>query len=302
MATLQLFISTDLLKEDPWNYQLTAATGSLVSVSGLGYAASFTGDFELSGPAVALPVGGIITAATQAKNGQTQVVLSSLDEPASLLNHIVGAAATPAGVYAYLLRGNDNLTGSASSDLLGGFGGDDLIDGGGGIDGAYYTGGRSEYGVTRTGTGFRVADLHGVDGVDTLVNIERLSFEDVSVAFDIDGNAGTVARFIGAVFGRAAMDNVDYEGIGLRLLDSGISREALMQVALDAKLGSLIGDPTQVVSLLFRNVVGTDPGPLQLAQFSGLLESGAETPVSLGLLAAENISLVGLAETGIAFV
>jgi hypothetical protein len=62
-----------------------------------------------------------------------------------------------------------------------------------------------------------------------------------------------------------------------------------------------------VVTLLYTNVVGVAPSAADLAFYTGLLDSKAHTPGSLGLLAAEtslnlaNIDLVGLTATGLAF-
>jgi len=62
------------------------------------------------------------------------------------------------------------------------------------------------------------------------------------------------------------------------------------------------------VTLLYTNVIGSAPSPDTLAFFTSLLDSGAHTPASLGVLAADtaqnaaNINLVGLSEVGIDFV
>lgn len=70
-----------------------------------------------------------------------------------------------------------------------------------------------------------------------LTDISRINFSDYSIATDIGGNAGKTAKILGAVFGKAEVANKSYAGIGLSLLDSGITYESLMQLALDTKLG-----------------------------------------------------------------
>lgn len=146
------------------------------------------------------------------------------------------------------------------------------------------------------------------DGTDTLTNIQRLQFNDISVALDIDGNAGTTAKILGAVFGKSALSNETYVGIGLQLLDTGTSYQDLMQLALNAKLGVSVNDPTQVVSLLYSNIVGVAPDQANLNYFVGLLNSHQYTTASLGVMAADtslntaNIDLIGLAQTGIYYV
>ena len=108
------------------------------------------------------------------------------------------------------------------------------IDGGGGIDTVAYSAVRSHYSVTANATGFIVKDNVGSDGTDTLTNVERLAFSDDKIALDINGNAGTTAKILGAVFGAASVSNKQYVGIGLSCLHAGWTYENLMAVALDA--------------------------------------------------------------------
>ena len=125
-------------------------------------------------------------------------------------------------------------------------------------------------------------------------------------AFDLEGRAGQVAKTLGAVFGLDAAGNATYAGIGLSLLDGGMSYEALMQLALEARLG-VGASNSDVVNVLYTNVVGAPPSQAELNFYLGLLESKAHTHASLGILAADthlnisNIGLVGLAQTGLAF-
>lgn len=205
--------------------------------------------------------------------------------------------------------GDDSVLGSASDDILSDHDiGDDSIDGGSGHDTLEYSGGSDDYTVTATAGGFLVEDhVHG--GSDDISNIERLQFADDKLALDVDGNAGTVAKVLGAVFGAASVDDhPEYVGIGLTLLDGGMSYEGLMQLAINVRLGAAADDDAAVVDLLYTNVVGHHPGADSLSDFVDLLEHGGFTAASLGVLAADtslnqaNIDLVGLAQTGIAYV
>jgi hypothetical protein len=198
----------------------------------------------------------------------------------------------------------DTLTGGTGNDTLTGLAGNDTLDGGAGVDTAVFTGVRTGYTVTRSATGFTVSS--SAEGTDTLTNIERLKFSDVSLALDLSGNAGTTAKVLGAVFGREGLTNKLFVGIGLQLLDAGTSYQALMQAALAAKLGANASN-TAVVNLLYTNVIGNAPGPAELALYKGLLDSGAMTQAALGVLAADTvfnttkIDLTGLANTGIEY-
>ena len=203
--------------------------------------------------------------------------------------------------------GADRFVGTAGADFFSGLGGNDVIDGGAGLDTAGYVSTRSNYTVTRTATGFTVLDKTGAEGTDTLTNVERLKFSDIKLALDISGNAGTTAKILGAVFGRASVATKEYVGIGLGLLDGGMSYGDLMQLALNAKLGAGASNAA-VVNLLYTNLVGSAPGAGDLALYKGLLDSGTFTQAGLGVIAADHalnqaaINLVGLASTGIEFI
>lgn len=208
------------------------------------------------------------------------------------------------------LAGNalDNtLWGAAGNDLLAGDGGNDTFDGGAGLDTAVFVGVRSDYTVTRLGATVLVADSNaGRDGTDTLTSVERLRFTDRSLALDLDGNAGTTALVLGAVFGKASLANPHYVSTGLRLLDAGMATTDLVSLALSERLGSGASNEA-VVATLYANVVGVAPPADALAYFTGLIESGQHTPTSLAVMAAltsenrVNVNLVGLASSGLEY-
>jgi Ca2+-binding RTX toxin-like protein len=81
---------------------------------------------------------------------------------------------------------DDSLSGGVGNDVLIGGRGDDMMDGGDGIDVAEYSGSYADYRITKVSNAngsntFRVVDTRtGQDGADTLSNIEKLSFSDVS--------------------------------------------------------------------------------------------------------------------------
>jgi len=84
-------------------------------------------------------------------------------------------------------NGNDELTGNQVANVLTGRGGNDMlygkagadtIDGGDGVDTALFSGLRSGYTIKALAHGFQVS---GPDGIDTLYNMEKLAFDDVTV-------------------------------------------------------------------------------------------------------------------------
>ena len=149
------------------------------------------------------------------------------------------------------------------------------------------------------------------DGSDTITHIERLQFSDQGVALDLDGNAGQVARALGAVFGKAAVGNKPLVGIGLQLLDGGMSYADFIALAVSTSaFEQLAGDRsnTAFVNTLYRNVVGVAPDAASRDYFVALLESGALTQASFARLAsdtaanAQQIGLAGLTNTGLGYV
>jgi hypothetical protein len=111
---------------------------------------------------------------------------------------------------------------------------------------------------------------------------------------------------LGAVFGRDSVHNAFFVGIGLSLLDGGMSFEALTQLALDVRLGAgFTSGP--LVDLLYTNLIGVPPAEQVKAEFQQLVDGGALTPVLLGVIAAThginlaNIDLAGLAATGLPY-
>ena len=204
--------------------------------------------------------------------------------------------------------GNDRLSGGDGNDSLNGGSGDDILKGQDGIDTAVYAGNRSAFKITRnTDQSVTISDYTHAEGTDTLNGIERIGFSDTHLALDIDGNAGITAKILGAVFGKNALANKEYAGIGLKLLDGGMSYSALMELAINTKLGAH-ADDTAIVNLLYTNVIGSAPAASDLNYYLGLLQNDSYNEASLGILAADStansdhINLVGLAATGLEFV
>ncbi|WP_374435243.1 calcium-binding protein [Inhella sp.] len=207
----------------------------------------------------------------------------------------------------------DTLTGSSANNLLDGAdgndrffstAGDDVLLGGLGLDRVDYPLARSAY-TLRVGIGEYPFALEKPDaaGSDSLRHIERLHFSGRALALDLDAGAGQVAKLLGAVFGRAAVGNAQYAGIGLKLVDEGMGYEALGALAVAAAGKSAAAE---VVALLWTNVVGSAPTAEQAAPYVAMLNSGTSIG-ALAVLAADtalniaNIDLVGLAQTGLDF-
>lgn len=198
---------------------------------------------------------------------------------------------------------DDVIAGNAVNNVLEGGQGNDQLDGKGGVDTAVFNGSKSAYAISQNNQG--AVTVTGLDGLDQLANIERLSFSDTNVALDLDGNAGQVAKTIGAVFGASTVSNTNYMGIGIRYLDSGMSSEDLMTLTLNAAGATTY---ESVVDQLYVNLVGIAPSESVKNSYVQRLESGEFTPASLGLMASElnlntqNINLTGLATNGVEYI
>ena len=200
--------------------------------------------------------------------------------------------------------GNDWLEGWSGDDTRVGGQGDDQLLGGAGIDTAQYSGTYANYNFTSTTNTFSVKDKRNTsDGIDVLTSVERLKFSDKSVAIDLDGNAGVVAKVIGAVLGSDAVKLPNVGGIGLRYVDKGMSYPDLGVTALNA-VGAFT--PDAIVSTLWRNVVGFSPNATDKAPYLKMLAEGTK-PGDLVVLAGDfslntyKIGLIGLSQTGIEF-
>jgi hypothetical protein len=151
---------------------------------------------------------------------------------------------------------------------------------------------------------WKIINLKIANEVDYLVDIDRVIFKDTSLALDINGNAGATAKLLVAVFGKDSLTNKQYVGIGLNLLDAGMPIRTLASLAVDA---ANLKTNDQIVSTLWRNVIGTTASTADKEPFIKLLEEGM-TAGALAWLAADttfnkvNINLVGLAQTGIEYI
>ena len=202
--------------------------------------------------------------------------------------------------------GDDRIyTGGGNDTLIGGPG-NDVLDGGRGIDTAAFSLSLDEYRIERKSDFYAVTNL--VTGEqDTLKKIERFEFNDKKLAMDLDGNAGSIAKLLGAFLGAEGVRSSEYVSIGLEALDSGVSFQDLIQLALDTVLGSRPSS-NELVSTFYENLTGQTAPQSVIDTYANLIDSGSLTPLNFATqvaehpLNAENIDLIGLATTGLEFV
>jgi hypothetical protein len=203
-----------------------------------------------------------------------------------------------------LREGDEKAFGLGGNDLITGLAGDDTLDGGDGIDIAHYTGNYSSYSITKTDTGFTVTDNLGSDGLDTLINVERLEFADAKIALDIDGNAGKVYRLYEAAFNRTP----DKPGLAYWIwqADGGTSFTQIASaftggIEFQNKYGTLSNN--QFIEQLYLNILDRQGEAGGLAYWQWQLNDGFQTreEVLIGFSESyENqIHVIGQIENGI---
>ena len=138
---------------------------------------------------------------------------------------------------------------------------------------------------------------------DNLVNVERIEFSDVSVALDVSGPAGQVAKILGSVFGKDYVSNTVFAGIGFAYLDSGMSYLDLCGLAAGA---AGLSTPDLLVTTLLRNTTGTEPTALSKSSYLQSISNGASYSSVVQQIAdssanAQSIKLTDLANTGLAY-
>ena len=190
----------------------TQVIGNIVSMTN-----SWTGNLNLNQPGTISTItsGGFKLDMTFVFSSPTAGVVTNLNLYRAATNELLYSTSgsfpiTPATLssnpqWQNVYSGNDVINGNAYDNVLKGYGGNDKIDGGQGTDTVYLSGLKSQYQITRNGTSITTS---GPDGIDTLLNVERLVFDDKALGFD--GNIATGYRLYQAAFNRVP----DQSGLG----------------------------------------------------------------------------------------
>ncbi|MFC0169023.1 DUF4214 domain-containing protein [Pseudoduganella danionis] len=174
-------------------------------------------------------------------------------------------------------NGANNLQGGAADDVFTGSGGNDTLDGGAGRDWAFYSAARSQYTIHKSAGGYSITDNSGAEGVDQLINMERLQFSDQAVALDINGVGGKAYRIYQAAFDRSP----DAVGLGfwISVMDKGY---ALVDVAAEfiksTEFSTLYGAQptnTELLGRIYQNVLHRTPDAGGYAFWLDVLNRGA---------------------------
>jgi len=155
-----------------------------------------------------------------------------------------------------------NMTGNAQADIFTPGVGNNAIDGNDGLDVVRYMGARENFTVTKGVYGHLVQDKSGNLGRDTLVDIERVQFQDNKwLALDVDGVAGQVYRLYQAAFDRVP----DAGGFSywLNAMDKGYTLSQIASLFLPQKefIDMYMSDPSDAnfVTKLYAHVLHRAP-------------------------------------------
>ena len=173
--------------------------------------------------------------------------------------------ASDGGSIIYAGGGADIIYGSTGNDVIEVGRGNAVIDGDGGINLVTLHGNHGDYKITRTATGYEIADtVAGRDGTVTLKNIQKLNFADIS-AVDLElPNAMPVADVLSVDRTGRAFDRVRVHlisAVSLLANDQPLNSSGPLRIA---NVGDAVGG---TVSLTRQGDVLFTPDP----RFTGLI-------------------------------
>ena len=197
------------------------------------------------------------------------------------------------------------LTGTSVNETFTGGSGNDIVNGGGGTDTLVFTGTRADHTISLTGTVWTVSST--ADGTDSIQNIERLQFSDVSYALDVSGVAGQAYRLYQAAFNRTP----DAPGLGywISVLDSGEALASAAQgfVTSPEFVGMYGTNPTnfQIVTKFYDNVLHRAPDQGGFNYWVDILDRGLLTVAGVlaefGESPENQAAMVGVISNGFSY-
>ncbi len=294
---------------------INAGSHDYLQLSTLGVAMGTTVPYQISGIGASELTSGMLTGTLTVGQGGTAVLDMGLNNNVTspgtltvtlgnqLASYTVNVSTSTNNVIQFGFSASASATGT--SETVYGNAENDILN---------FSGKSTDYSILSTPSGLQVQNGYGLgangNGTDTLINVYRLHFSDISLAFDMGANqsAGECAEILGAAFGPAAVSNATYAGIGLKLFDSGQTMSQVAQLALSTGLVSPTPDNTAFVTAVWNHLTGTTIDANSLASYTGLLNNGSFTQASLLALAASaninqtHIGLAGLATTGLDYI
>lgn len=208
--------------------------------------------------------------------------------------------------------GIDRIHGDDGDDELFGDDGDDSLDGGSGHDIAHYAINFEDVDIVKTADGYQLQGL--TSGIDSLVNIERVSLLNSFIALDlnVDQSGGETALLLGACLGSDdAFGDDAIVGEVISYFDAGNSMDDACDLLVSSgTVAALAGGEGNhhFIEWLYANVVGGTVSNEVRSELLDVLESGEYSQASFlsavvqSDLNQQQINLVGLQETGLEYV
>lgn len=212
-------------------------------------------------------------------------------------NDVINISLAPLISEAWLIAsgdGNDQITikgGGSALSVYAGNGNDSItlgddghsIDGGAGIDRLVLAGNRAGYTVTQNSTGYGVHANAAGGGTDLVSNVERLVFNDATVALDINGTGGQAYRIYQAAFNRAP-DSVGL-GFWINAMDRGVSlldmSYAFVQSQEFTQLYGTAPSNAEIVNHYYLNVLHRAPDSNGFNFWVNILDTKLATPAAV---------------------
>lgn len=203
----------------------------------------------------------------------------------------------------------NTIVGTGGHDMLVGTRSDDFVNGGAGIDTFVLEGYRDEYQVSVRGGTITVTDLLGLDGIDTLRNVERLSFDGgVYISYETTGFPAEAYRLYQAAFDRTP----DQVGLGFWIgqMGNGASLHTVADAFADsAEFKKLYGSAvsnTDIITAIYANVLDRAPDAGGFAHWKNGLDSKALDVADLLVAFSEStenqLKVIGSLEAGYEFI
>lgn len=206
--------------------------------------------------------------------------------------------------------GDDLIIGNELANTFRGNGGNDILDGLGGVDWAVFAGLRSAWDLETPWAATRfVTARDGISGATELRSIERVRFDDVTVAFDMGkgDSAGQAMLLIGSVIGREAMmSKPGLMGQVIGFFDQGFTITQLAGAVMRLPIWGGVLTPTDSAEDIARHLLklslGRDPTAAEVSAAARDISTQPQGAflASLALTegSAAQVNLVGLASTG----
>lgn len=272
---------------------ISSTDGALVA----SYDASNSGNLLISGRTLAIDPSADLHFATGYK---ITLAAGSIKDLAG--NNYAGSSS-----YTFTTAATSIISGSLGNDTFSGAGNGASFDGGSGTDTAVFNGNFASYLLSKFAGSTIVTANAGMGGSDTLMNIERIQFNDVSIALDINGTAGQAYRLYQAAFDRKP----DLAGLGywIKDMDKGSSLTTVAAGFFQSpEFQQLYGSnpsTTTLITNFYHNVLHRAPDQAGFDYWANELNTGKITPA--GALASfcestENqAQVIGAIQNGIQY-